>query len=621
MWDSDGGGGSTEITVTINVNEVDENFVSVTDRTKAVKDALVSATGKVASEITAEDLARVSRLGLSHEGIASLKISDFSGLVALTWLDLSGNSISTLPSDVFDGLTSLTHLRIGSSLSSISDDIFDDLSSLTELHLNDGTLTSLPEDLFNELSSLTTLWLTVSAITSIPEDIFDDLSSLTELRLSANSLTSMPADILAELSSLESFSLGYASSLSSLPDDLFDGLSSLTSIGFSWNQISFTSALFDGLSSVTSISFSQCFGISSVPEDLLENLSSLTSFTLYAGGSVTLPADLFESSSSLTSINLSGNSISSIPEDLFDGLSSLTSISLEGISYSDNNLTSIPSDLFNGLSSLSSINLRYHELTSLPSDLFDGLSSLSSVSFIGNPLTDYTPLKTLKENNPNISIDINLDNNLPVFTDGKSTTRTYQKNTVNTAENENVGTPITATDADDDTIIYTLSGMDSNKFNLNRSTGQLTTANQAGNYSINTTYSVTVLAYDGNSGADFIDVSITVTQAGNGAPSVQTTPIQTELLSNYPNPFNPETWIPYQLSKSADVTLTIYNTRGVVVRKLKLGHQAAGVYTSRSRAIHWDGRNSIGEKVASGAYFYTLKAGDYVATRKMLIRK
>lgn len=93
------------------------------------------------------------------------------------------------------------------------------------------------------------------------------------------------------------------------------------------------------------------------------------------------------------------------------------------------------------------------------------------------------------------------------------------------------------------------------------------------------------------------------------------------LGANFPNPFNPETWIPYQLAKPSDVTLTIYNMRGVVVRELRLGHQAAGVYTSRSRAIYWDGRNAFGEKVASGVYFYMLKAGDFTATRKMLIRK
>ena len=98
-------------------------------------------------------------------------------------------------------------------------------------------------------------------------------------------------------------------------------------------------------------------------------------------------------------------------------------------------------------------------------------------------------------------------------------------------------------------------------------------------------------------------------------------PEKTSLLPNYPNPFNPETWIPYQLTKPAAVTLTIYDINGRVVRDLDLGHQRAGVYRSRARAAHWDGRNAHGEPVASGLYFYTLKAGDFTATRKMLIRK
>ena len=98
-------------------------------------------------------------------------------------------------------------------------------------------------------------------------------------------------------------------------------------------------------------------------------------------------------------------------------------------------------------------------------------------------------------------------------------------------------------------------------------------------------------------------------------------PEETRLFANYPNPFNPETWIPYQLAASADVRLTIYAMDGRAVRTLALGHQPIGMYQDRSRAAYWDGRNSIGEPVASGVYFYTLTAGDFTATRKMLILK
>ena len=99
------------------------------------------------------------------------------------------------------------------------------------------------------------------------------------------------------------------------------------------------------------------------------------------------------------------------------------------------------------------------------------------------------------------------------------------------------------------------------------------------------------------------------------------TPKETLLLANYPNPFNPETWIPYQLAEAADVTLTIYAVDVTVVRTLALGHQPIGIYQGKSRAAYWDGKNNLGEPVASGVYFYTLTAGEFTATRKMLIRK
>ena len=99
------------------------------------------------------------------------------------------------------------------------------------------------------------------------------------------------------------------------------------------------------------------------------------------------------------------------------------------------------------------------------------------------------------------------------------------------------------------------------------------------------------------------------------------TPKETALLPNYPNPFNPETWIPYQLAESADVSISIYALNGHLIRRLALGHQPVGIYESRSRAAYWDSRNELGEPIASGVYFYTLTAGDYTITRKMVIQK
>ena len=98
-------------------------------------------------------------------------------------------------------------------------------------------------------------------------------------------------------------------------------------------------------------------------------------------------------------------------------------------------------------------------------------------------------------------------------------------------------------------------------------------------------------------------------------------PETTVLLPNYPNPFNPETWIPYQLATHSDVQITIYDTRGLLVRTLALGHQTAGDYTGRNRAAYWDGRNGSGERVASGVYFYQLQTDEMSPLRKMVILK
>jgi flagellar hook assembly protein FlgD len=92
-------------------------------------------------------------------------------------------------------------------------------------------------------------------------------------------------------------------------------------------------------------------------------------------------------------------------------------------------------------------------------------------------------------------------------------------------------------------------------------------------------------------------------------------------LQNYPNPFNPETWIPFQLAREADVSVRIYDTGGRLVRNLALGRREAGIYMEKERAAYWDGKSDTGEEVASGVYFYTIRAGEFSSTRKMTVRK
>jgi hypothetical protein len=98
-------------------------------------------------------------------------------------------------------------------------------------------------------------------------------------------------------------------------------------------------------------------------------------------------------------------------------------------------------------------------------------------------------------------------------------------------------------------------------------------------------------------------------------------PIKFALLQNFPNPFNPETWIPYDLSQYASVDIYIYDVQGRLVRHLNIGKQVAGSYITKDKSAYWDGRDDRGEKVASGVYWYTLRAGDFNATRRMVIVK
>ena len=247
-----------------------------------------------------------------------------------------------------------------------------------------------------------------------------------------------------------------------------------------------------------------------------------------------------------------------------------------------------------------------------------------------------------------------------------------------------IGAPFTATDEDGDPLTYVITPFGYifweyllilDRFYLDPSTGQMKTDRNDIGLDAGTSLELKIAVVDRKGGQDIIVVTINVTAASsdddNGAaPSnrlldwlldqenlrgldsetlrtylsalqlesdgsvkyqqaialigeilEETRPKQTLLFANYPNPFNPETWIPYQLANPSNVQVTIYNSRGTVVRQLELGHQPDGYYTSRSRAVYWDGRNDAGEPVASGTYFYQLRTDNASLLRKMVILK
>ena len=617
---SDGRGGSDSIQVFITLTYV---YRLGCWRSTEVKAAIVAAAGVESwDEVTEAHLTAITSLDLSNLSNSFYDIykgfaNQFCGLTSLTHLDLSNNNIDGyfgIEEGTFEGegLSSLTHLDLSyNKINKIDDNAFKGLSSLTHLDLssnrkyNSYNSVELSEDSFAGLSSLTHLYLSRCGISSLPSDVFDGLSALTELSLSSNSLTSLPSDVFDGLSALTELSLS-SNSITSLPSEVFDGLSALTELSLSSNSItSLPSEVFDGLSALTELSLSSN-SITSLSSDVFDGLSALTELILHSNSITSLPSDVFDGLSALTRLYLHSNSITSLPSDVFDGLSALTELSL-----SSNSITSLPSEVFDGLSALTKLYLNNNQLNELPDGIFEGVSSLS-VLWLQNNAVDPLPINVSLEKVGTNQVKAKAPTGAPSY----------------------IVLPITVTNG-------TISGVsisDSGKTTITIPSGStesqpLTVIRTAG-----TTAAVTVnigdfipglpppLPSDHNGYAPVkptTGLPLEVIAAVNGAPqsTKDTIPAATALFANYPNPSNPETWIPYQLAKPADVSLAIYNVRGVVVRQLTLGHQPAGVYYSRSRAAYWDGKNESGESVASGVYFYRLTAGEFSATRKMLIKK
>ncbi len=573
---SDRNGGTDSITVTINVSDVNETSLTpVQNRSQKVRDAIVGTVPGVnnARDVTADHLAAITSLRVLMVEGDELQAGDFDGLIALTTLDLSDSWFTTFPAGIFDQLTALTSLNLSESgFETFPAGIFDNLTSLTTLELIDSSFESLPAGIFDKLTSLTTLDLTAGSFETFPEGIFDNLTSLTTLILINGYLETFPAGIFDKLTSLTTLDLSEGD-FESLPAGIFDKLTSLTTLDLSAGYFeTFPTGIFDKLTSLTTLDLSEGF-FESLPAGIFDKLTSLTTLDLSEGFFETFPAGIFDKLTSLTTLNLS------------DGL-----------------LVDLPAGIFDKLTSLTTLDLRQNELD---------IPAMRAAGFFTKLTTQGTRVRTGGNVAP-------AENVAPVFVEGESTIRFAFENS---DPGINLGVPLEATDANGDTLTYSLGGTDAESFTIDEATGQLKTKVLL-DFETKNTYSVVITVSDGKVSVT-MTVTIHVLDLPNGAPthSLDAVPRSTSLFANYPNPFNPETWIPYQLSKQAQVTLMIYNARGIVVRKLDLGLKHAGFYISRSRTAYWDGKNKNGEKVASGVYFYTLTAGEFTATRKMLIRK
>ncbi len=614
---------SATITVTINITDVDEgtSITPVSDRTQQVQDAIVNKISGVSSaaDVTAEHLADITSLNLRDKSISSLASGDFSGLNGLTSLNLVGNGFSSLPTDIFDELSSLTSLNLAWNMfTTLPDGLFDGLTALKNLDLVFNELTSLPVGIFDELTALEGLNLSANEFTTLSDGLFDGLTALKTLNIydsdneTTNQLTSLPTGIFDELTSLEEIDLD-GNKLTSLPDNVFDNNTKLERI-----------LMYSNL-------------LASLPDGVFDENEELKSIILVGNKLTSLPDNVFDNNTKLTSISIGSNDINSLAAGIFDELTELTIMYIEG-----NKLTSLPDDVFGNNTKLESLDISYNEIGSLQGDLFSNLTELTNLYISSNKLSSLpdgllvglTKLTSFECGNNEVDgveiANISITVTLVKFADGQfkavcpvGVPTHLQTNPVFT-NGEIHPNEITGINSDGVNVILDIQikvGASESEvvdaIRTDGTTGAVTVDIESFRYFIGSLY---------NRGYEFVkdtdSLPLEVIPAVNGAPSnTPQTPDKTTLLANYPNPFNPETWIPYQLSKSADVTFTIYNMRGIVVRELALGHKSAGYYTSKNRAAYWDGRNNLGEKVAAGVYFSTFKAGEYTATRKMIIRK
>ena len=370
------------------------------------------------------------------------------------------------------------------------------------------------------------------------------------------------------------------------------GLEHATSLSYLFlevNSISDISAL-SGLTSLTRLSLD---GNSISDISALSGLTSLTFLTLE--GNTISDISAVSGLTSLTFLSLSANTISDI--SAVSGLTSLTTLSFEGNTISDISAVS-------GLTSLSYLHLTANTISDISA--VSGLTSLKGLYLFINTISDISAVSGLTSLR-DLSLEGNTISDISAVSGLTSLIfLSLSDNTISDISAVSGLTSLTLLYLHNNTIsdVSAVSGLTS-----------LTELSLSGN-SITDLAPLRTLKANNPS----VDIDIDINPIG-GAPSLPVLPAETALLSNYPNPFNPETWIPYQLAKSADVTLTIYDIKGREVRRLALGHRPAGFYRSRGRAAHWDGRNQIGEKVATGLYFYTLTTGEFTATGKMLIQK
>ena len=372
----------------------------------------------------------------------------------------------------------------------------------------------------------------------------------------------------------------------------FDGLSKLKYLTIHNTRISTLPAgIFDDCVSIFQL-YLMDNKIKELPHGVFQNLTKLRYLFLENNRLKVLPRETFTGLERLIELKLSNNRLTTLGKNTFNDLTNMTRLELNG-----NKLKTLPRNIFSNQVSLGDLLLNDNNLSEMPIGIFsnsiDGtavLSNLTRLKIEGNKV-DPIPLTVTLVKVGSERFKMKIPSGAP-----------FEVSTTVSVSNGSIPSP-------PDSLVVMKGGLHSKTYSVARGNdiSAPTTVDIGELPSIPSLHSGYVL----QKSADLpLQIFESVLRPIGGAPAIST---HNALLENFPNPFNPETWIPYQLSEKSRVRLTIYSLRGIIVRDINLGIQAAGFYTARSKAAYWDGKNEIGERVSSGIYFYQLKANKFSA--------
>ena len=546
---------------------------------------LESALGKEAGDhITQVDITNLESLDAFNSGIRSLtglefatnlielrlgnnKISDVSplkDLTNLTLLSIKGNRISDVTP--LKNLTNLTYLHIGYNR------ILDvtplkNLTKLTFLELDENNISDVTP--LKNLTNLTELYLDDNEITDVSP--LENLTYLTKLNLNDNKIS--------DISTLKYFTnLVFLDIHGNQISDMspIKNMKKLKDLRFHENQISDMSPLID-LKKLNALK-SDDNAISDVSP--LEDLANLTELDL--SGNAISDVSPLKNLTKLRKLELDGNQISDVTP-----LKDLTKLTV--LNLSDNYISDFSpiTELIDNL-----IEYDFSNQTKSPTNV--GSESPFSLADVNrDSVVNVADLVLVAQNFHNPDLDVLAETNIYPDVNNDGVVDLIDLLTVAVEMGSAAAAPLLSQNT-----------VESSHLTAEKLTQWIRRAKQLDVEIPNLQRGISILEQ-------------LLALLGSGEPLPKTT----ALLANYPNPFNPETWIPYQLAKPAKVSISIHSVDGKLIRELALGQLPAGIYYTKSRAAHWDGRNEFDETVASGVYFYTLTASDFTATGKMFIQK